>query len=371
MKEDKSKIGEIFRDALSDYQIEPSQNVWKAIEESPHLPKGSGFNPFSPKNLIIAATAIVLIAFISIFSFNYFSDDNHEVTETIDKKVVRNISADNKLPVNTGLNQISELKTEPETVVEKEKSEFPVRDPKALEVNQKPLANTIVEDNHKNNTKKESGVAVREKSDILRSNINSGLRNIENASTYNESNVSLRNDVSDKNTENKNDTNTSGTPVITYSADQKICRGESATIAATGGSTYLWSNGEISDTLIISPEMTTVYRITVTDNESKKNYGEIVVIVVNCSPLFIPNAFTPNGDGINDYFKATGTGVREFNMKIVSRSGHLVFESNDINDGWDGRFKGNYAIVGDYLFQIRYVDENNEPRILKGKFTLL
>ncbi len=365
MKEDKSKIGEIFRDALSDYQIEPSQNVWKVIEESPHLPKGNGFNPLSPKNLIIAATAIVLIAVISIFSYNYFSDDNHEVTETMDKKVVSNISADNKLPVNTGLNQISETKTEPETVVEKENPELRVREPKALDVIQKPFPTIIVEDNPKNNTENESRIAVREKSGIPNNNINNGLENIEKTSTNNESKVLLQNDVS-----NKINTIISSTPVISYSADQQICREESATIAAAGGSAYLWNNGEISDTIIISPEVTTVYRITVTDNEGKKSYGEILVVVVNCSPLFVPNAFTPNSDGINDYFKATGAGVREFNMKIVSRSGHIVFESNDINDGWDGRIKGNNAIVGVYLYQIRYVDENNEPRIFKGKLNL-
>jgi gliding motility-associated-like protein len=56
--------------------------------------------------------------------------------------------------------------------------------------------------------------------------------------------------------------------------------------------------------------------------------------------LYIPSAFTPNGDGVNDIFFAKGDGIRKFSLAIYDRWGEVVFYSDDINKGWDGTFKG-------------------------------
>jgi gliding motility-associated-like protein len=69
--------------------------------------------------------------------------------------------------------------------------------------------------------------------------------------------------------------------------------------------------------------------------------------------LYIPTAFTPtNEDGLNDVFKAYGYGFEQFNIKIFSRWGIKVFESNDINIGWDGTYKGNLVPKGNYIYQV-------------------
>lgn len=57
--------------------------------------------------------------------------------------------------------------------------------------------------------------------------------------------------------------------------------------------------------------------------------------------LYIPSAFTPNGDGVNDIFFAKGDGIRKFSIAIYDRWGEIIFFSDDINKGWDGTFKGN------------------------------
>lgn len=68
--------------------------------------------------------------------------------------------------------------------------------------------------------------------------------------------------------------------------------------------------------------------------------------------LYIPNAFTPNGDGLNDVFGAAGEGISEFTMQVFNRWGNLVFETNDMRRQWDGTYKGEKAELGVYVYQV-------------------
>ena len=64
-------------------------------------------------------------------------------------------------------------------------------------------------------------------------------------------------------------------------------------------------------------------------------------IIIEVNPLLgMPNAFTPNGDGLNDTAYVEGRHIADLSYRIYNRWGELVFESNDINLGWDGRFRG-------------------------------
>ena len=73
--------------------------------------------------------------------------------------------------------------------------------------------------------------------------------------------------------------------------------------------------------------------------------------------LFVPNTFTPNGDGDNDFFYPKGANIREYNMIIFNRWGELVYESNDFDNKWDGTFNGKPCPDGTYVWRIRYSDE--------------
>ncbi len=80
--------------------------------------------------------------------------------------------------------------------------------------------------------------------------------------------------------------------------------------------------------------------------------------------LFIPNSFTPNGDGINDIFSIKGTGVKleNYSMEILDRWANSVFFTKDIAQGWDGKVNGNDAEVGTYVYIIKAVGMNGEGR---------
>lgn len=88
--------------------------------------------------------------------------------------------------------------------------------------------------------------------------------------------------------------------------------------------------------------------------------------------IFIPTAFTPDGDGLNDLFYAKGHNVAEFHLIIFDRWGTVVFESADINEAWNGESpKGNNAIAGDNIYPYRYVARSWSGQVQEGKGTVI
>lgn len=85
----------------------------------------------------------------------------------------------------------------------------------------------------------------------------------------------------------------------------------------------------------------------------------------------IPNAFTPNGDGINDQFGAAGKFVDEFFMQIYNRYGELVFQSDAITKKWNGIYRGQAQPTGSFVYMIRYRDGNKLLQSKKGVFNLI
>ncbi|MES2680257.1 MAG: PKD domain-containing protein [Bacteroidota bacterium] len=110
----------------------------------------------------------------------------------------------------------------------------------------------------------------------------------------------------------------------------------------------------------------------------KNEYGcaDTTFQVLKVKPAFviyIPNTFTPNGDGVNDDFQAKGVGIAKFNMQIFDRWGHILFETNDINDPWDGRARGSVnPIMQDvYVWKATVRDLFDNPHALEGHVSLL
>jgi gliding motility-associated-like protein len=69
--------------------------------------------------------------------------------------------------------------------------------------------------------------------------------------------------------------------------------------------------------------------------------------------VYAPNSFSPNGDGLNDEFKFKGVGIKSFNLLIYNRWGELMFETDNINNGWNGTLKGKEIQVGVYVYKVR------------------
>jgi gliding motility-associated-like protein len=82
--------------------------------------------------------------------------------------------------------------------------------------------------------------------------------------------------------------------------------------------------------------------------QSVSNYARVTPGAI----LYIPNAFTPNGDGINETFVPKGDGIQTFKMLIYNRWGELLYETDDLQKGWDGTFKGVLSQQDVYIYKV-------------------
>lgn len=89
--------------------------------------------------------------------------------------------------------------------------------------------------------------------------------------------------------------------------------------------------------------------------------------------FYIPNAFTPDNDGNNDIFTTVGEEIEEFTMMIYNRWGELIYETYDLNSGWDGTTKGGetLAMEGVYVYKIKLRDWEGLYHNFTGKVTLI
>jgi gliding motility-associated-like protein len=100
---------------------------------------------------------------------------------------------------------------------------------------------------------------------------------------------------------------------------------------------------------------------------------EVIVKVEGCPELsiYVPNAFTPNDDNLNETFGAYGFGLDKFNITIFNRWGELIFESDDINKQWNGTYKGQICQEDVYVYHIVYKGFNRGYKDIYGKILLI
>ncbi|MBN1143365.1 MAG: gliding motility-associated C-terminal domain-containing protein, partial [Bacteroidales bacterium] len=160
-------------------------------------------------------------------------------------------------------------------------------------------------------------------------------------------------------------------PNIYLGADTMLCE-HNELILSTGviNGTYLWSNGENSPTIIAHERDGQIW-VRVTD--SKGCIGTDTIQILDCINqlnLIIPNAFTPNGDGYNDYFQITGfENYPNISVRIYNTFGSQVFQSDHgYAQPWDGTQNGKKLPVNAYYYVI---DPGNGSKAIVGSITLI
>ena len=98
---------------------------------------------------------------------------------------------------------------------------------------------------------------------------------------------------------------------------------------------------------------------------------DYTVVVLNEAVVMTPSAFTPNGDGLNDYFGPIGKVPEGYRLQIFNRNGEMVFKSTNINQKWDGAYKGVKQPSSVFVYLIEYKDLQNKPQQQKGTLTLI
>lgn len=148
-------------------------------------------------------------------------------------------------------------------------------------------------------------------------------------------------------------------PYMEAFADTTIFLGETAWLSATPGVSYQWTpETGLSDpsapVTSANPEETTIYTLLLTDANGCFDTREVTVTVLELLEIYVPNAFSPNGDGQNDQLFVINrglAGIQEFS--IYNRWGELLFSTANILEGWDGTYKGVAQEVGTYTAVIR------------------
>jgi gliding motility-associated-like protein len=166
------------------------------------------------------------------------------------------------------------------------------------------------------------------------------------------------------------------------SVDQNIVSpGTVVTLTATPGSgvSYDWSPAElVSDPSSATPtatvESTTTFVVTVSDGICSKSDSVTVTVydaVCGEPDIFVPNSFTPNNDGANDRLFVRGRNITELEFLVFDRWGEKVFETNDLNIGWDGTFKGEEVGPAVFVYHLTAKCLDGQEYFTKGNVTVI
>ena len=142
---------------------------------------------------------------------------------------------------------------------------------------------------------------------------------------------------------------------------------------------YLWQpSSGLNNITISNPtaqvDSTATYTVRVVDENGCRNEALITVIVIGecIEPyIFVPNAFTPNGDNLNDLLFVEGNTIEELTFAIYDRWGEKVFETDDQSVGWDGTYKGRELSPDVYGYYLEVRCFNGEQFFKKGNITLI
>lgn len=159
-------------------------------------------------------------------------------------------------------------------------------------------------------------------------------------------------------------------PQFTLGRDTVICTGEAILLQpyVNAVDSYLWQDGSTQPAYTVKD--TGIYRLQVTNVCG--SYTDDIKITPGLCSLMLPNAFTPNGDGVNDIFTVKYPFVvKAFLFTIYNRFGEKVFETSDMSKGWNGTYQGLDQPLGSYVWIIQLTDNNNRQQTSKGVITLI
>jgi gliding motility-associated-like protein len=134
-----------------------------------------------------------------------------------------------------------------------------------------------------------------------------------------------------------------------------VCdKGEMLQVNGSAG-TITWSTGDTTGTII--PSSAAVYSVTISQLECKARDSVYFSAEPASAPFYIPNAFTPNSDGLNETFGPVGINATNYTFRIFNRWGELIFETNDPAVLWNGTYKNEIVQSDIYVWTIDYESE--------------
>ncbi len=152
---------------------------------------------------------------------------------------------------------------------------------------------------------------------------------------------------------------------------------EPVQLNATGGISYQWSPSQgLSATNIGNPVATVdhdmTYYLVASTPEGCESFDTIKIKAYLGPEIYVPTAFTPNGDWLNDVFKPTYVGIKYlFDFSVFNRYGQKIFSTTDLGKGWDGTYMGARQDIGTYVWVISAGDYKGKPHFKKGTILII
>jgi len=167
-------------------------------------------------------------------------------------------------------------------------------------------------------------------------------------------------------------------PLVVFAGnDTNAVLGRPHQMLASGGTNYVWSPAApLNNPFIANPMATlfidTYFRVVVTDAIGCTDDDDVFIKVYEGPSYYVPNAFSPNGDGLNDIFRPIPVGIKSTEyFRVFNRFGEQMFETRQWMQGWDGTIKGKKAATGTYVWMIKGIDRNGKVVEMQGTVILV
>lgn len=166
---------------------------------------------------------------------------------------------------------------------------------------------------------------------------------------------------------------------VTYNIKDTVVQfGTNVVLTATNASWYVWysNTGNLSCNYCTSTSIKPLENTLVTlegynSMGCKATYTLNIIVIADCGEMFVPNAFSPNDDKVNDILYVRGKCLETLKFQIFNRWGQLVFETTDQNQGWDGTFNGELMNTGVFVYRLEGKGYDGKGYSFKGNVTLI
>jgi len=360
-------IGKFFQESLKDMEVQPDKAVWSAIEKRADI--SMGMSVLAKVGVVFILAAVVVTAYVFMQNSAKVQPQFTEMPIAIENPVnsieVIESASEIQSPVlldtikqepiveKPKKNKVKKAKLEPKAKKNKSVAMLKLTEAKKVAPLDEDAKKTEKSDENKQRLTPEQELYQAHLIDFSEKDTNEAV----DTASHNEELVQSRD---------------ADTAHITFSKNPTICFGEDALLRVIGGRFYDWSTGATTASLKVSPVEQSDYWVIVRDefgNEIKHTFT--VYIDRECTSVYAPSAFTPNGDGMNDKFKAEGVGIQSFKMVIFNREGQIVFESSNIDDAWDGTYRNAIQQSQVFFYRIQYVDAKGNTQNKQGQVTLI
>lgn len=345
------EIGELFREKLSNIQGAPPTDGWQKIRKTAAVKKVT--RQFRVRRALWIATAA--LAVVGVVLLGIISQKSPEKTSPIvnTKEIPSHsnvhIADVERVEGNTDLPSLQQQTT---------KSSLAVAAADSAVRHESLVNNTVIKE--EKNLPSENTIPLQ--SDSESAKITENHKNASESALMDEG----------KHSPNQNECKTDGLKMdLRFSTDTAVCKSSMVTLFVDNASDVIWSTGTHANTLTVYPdEPITLYaQVQRVDKTDTVIYFQIDVFDCN---LFIPSAFTPNGDGLNDEFIVySPMEISHYECTIFDKSSRVLFQTKSIQQGWNGTSDGKLLPTGGYFYIIKYRDRMNEQHIQKGQVVLV